>query len=90
MKLNPDITLREIGSRYMIVNTASDEVNFADIYCLNSTAAWLWKQIGRRDFSVDMLTDWLCEAYLVERETARKDVQTLVDGWREHGLILTD
>ena len=90
MKLNPDITLRAIGSRYMIVNNASEEVDFTDIYCLNDTAAWLWKKIGAKEFSEEILTDWLCEAYIVERKIAQSDVEQLVKGWRQHGLILNE
>ena len=79
--------MRAIGSRYMIIDNSADEVDFADIYCLNDTAAWLWKKIGDEEFTVDQLATWLYDAYVVEYKVAQADAAKLVKGWAEHGLI---
>ena len=43
MKLQPNLQLRKIGNKYMIVSTASGNVNMTDVFTLNETAARLWQ-----------------------------------------------
>ena len=50
--------------------------------------AWLWKQadtIG--DFTIDALTEKLCEEYEVPKETALQDVTTIVEQWQKEGVV---
>ena len=38
MKLQPNLQLRKIGNKYMIVSTASGNVNMTDVFTLNAVS----------------------------------------------------
>jgi hypothetical protein len=63
-------------------------VNFGKMLTLNETASWLWqkaKEMG--DFTVEMLSDALCEEFDVSAEEARKDVTDIIASWQELELV---
>ena len=53
MRLNSNLILRQVGGEYMIVNPFSETMDMAQVYSLNETAAWLWKQLENKEFTVD-------------------------------------
>lgn len=74
----------------MIADSCTGEVNMTNVFTLNGTAAWLWQKIGTEDFIPEDLCSWLCEEYDVDPDTARKDVASLLDSWKEYGLIIEE
>jgi hypothetical protein len=66
----------------VIVGEGLEAINFGKLLALNETAAWLWQQAATMgDFTVDSLVQKLCEEYEVTEETARHDVQNIVNEW---------
>ena len=49
----------------MIVNPFSETMDMAQVYSLNETAAWLWKQLENKEFTVDEAGALLCNEYEV-------------------------
>lgn len=89
MKLNHAFKLNEVAGEFMVINTQARTASLSKIYSLNRSAAWLWKRIGEVDFTEEMLVDWLCEEYVLEKEVARKDVHNLLMLWIKCGMVLT-
>lgn len=89
MKLNHAFKLNEVAGEFMVINTQARTASLSKIYNLNRSAAWLWKRIGEVDFTEEMLVDWLCEEYVLEKEVARKDVHNLLMLWIKCGMVLT-
>lgn len=87
MKKTKDFSLRQIGKQYMIVDTTEDNVDLSRVYTLNATAAYLWEEIGAKDFSETFLAERLCERYDIDKATAHKDVKLLLTEWEKMGLI---
>lgn len=87
MRLKPNLRLRQIGRRFMVVNTATGSVDMSHVFMLNEVAAGVWKQMENGEVDVEKLVGWLCEEYEVDRETARKDVERLVLEWQKYGLL---
>ena len=87
MKIRTDLTLRQIGRSYMVVELSDQGTNLTNVYTMNETAAWLWKEFVRVDFTEEMLVKRLCEEYEVTEEKAAEDVARLVGDWKEMGLI---
>lgn len=84
----PDLKLRKIGNRYMIVDVSENCANLTDVYSLNETAAWLWNAICQGSGNtVDELAGALCEVYNVEKERALRDVEAQVEDWEKMGII---
>ena len=75
MRLNSNLILRQVGGEYMIVNPFSETMDMAQVYSLNETAAWLWKQLENNEYEVN-------------KDTARNDANELCRQWLETGLAI--
>ena len=69
MRLNSNLILRQVGGEYMIVNPFSETMDMAQVYSLNETAAWLWKQLENKEFTVDEAGALLCKDCGTGRKT---------------------
>ncbi|MBR5101354.1 MAG: PqqD family protein [Bacteroidales bacterium] len=88
MKIKEGFVLREVCGEKVIVGEGLGAIDFGKLISLNTTAAWLWEQAeAQGEFSVDSLTEALCEVYEVTTERARTDVQALLDQWLELGIV---
>ena len=88
MRIKKGFILREVCGEHVITGEGLAAVNFGRLLALNETAAWLWKQADAMgDFTVDALTEKLCEEYEVTKETALHDVTTIVEQWQKEGVI---
>ena len=54
MRLKPNLKLRQVGSRHMLVDVCSDNINLTNVYTLNETAAFLWDSLADTDFNVSL------------------------------------
>lgn len=82
MKIKKGFVLRQVCGENVIVGEGLEAINFGKLLALNETAAWLWQQAATMgEFTVDSLVIRLCEEYEVTEETARQDVQNIVNEW---------
>ena len=88
MRLNPNLILRQVGGEYMIVNPFSEAMDMAQVYSMNETAAWLWKQLENKEFTADEAGALLCNEYEVNKDTARNDANELCRQWLETVLAI--
>jgi hypothetical protein len=88
MRQKEGFVLRTVCGEKVIVGEGLGAIDFGKLVSLNATAAWLWEKAGEQgDFTVESLADALCEAYEVDAETAKADVQKLLDQWKDLGII---
>ncbi len=87
MKIKEGFVLRTIGDNYMVVGEGLARIDFNKIVSLNSTAAYLWKNVLGKDFDAQTLTGLLLKEYDVDEATALKDAEALVQKWVDSGLI---
>ena len=84
----PNLRLRKIGNRYMIVEACDNNVDFTNVYSMNETAAWLWEAVSRGgNCSPAELARNMCQMYRVEYGCALRDVERQLEEWREMGLV---
>lgn len=88
MKLKKGLVLRHIGNEYIIIEPDKGVVDMAKVYTLNEVAAWLWKQLEEKDFTVEQMEDLLMQRYEVEYEQVQKDIGALVIQLKKQGLIV--
>lgn len=81
------LQLRKIGRQYMIVEASAENVNMSYVYSLNHTAAQLWEQLSKGDFTAEELSGWLAGLYGIDPEEALRDVERQLTAWKEFGLI---
>lgn len=87
MKQKDDLVLRKVGKQYLIVDVRDGRTDMSDVYCMNESAAMIWKKIGERECSVQEIAGWLCGEFDVDMDVAVRDVERQIDEWRKFGLI---
>ena len=87
MKAKKGFSLRNICGENVVIAGGIENIDFSKIISMNESAAYLWQQIGDKDFTVDDLADYLCQEYEVDQATALSDAKTVVEQWRDAGII---
>ena len=88
MRIKKDFVLREVCGENVIMCEGLKAIDFRKILALNKSAAWLWKEAkAQGDFTVESLTERLCEEYDVTAEEARSCVADILEKWDKEGVI---
>ena len=90
MKINADLKLRKLGSKYIIVQASSDCVDMSNVYTMNSTAAYLWNRCAEHpenEVSASDFAGWLFEEYEIDPSVAASDAARIFATWVEMGLL---
>ena len=88
MRIKSGFVLREVCGEQVIMGEGIGALDFGRLLCLNETAAFLWSRaVEMGDFTVDSLTDALCAEYDVDRERAFKDVESIVESWKNVKVV---
>lgn len=87
MRLNPIYTLQSIADEHFIFMRHDKQVDFTRIVSLNDSAAWLWTQLEKQDFTYDDAVRLVTGHYEVESVTASSDVKTWLESLKQNDLI---
>ena len=88
MRIKNGFVLREVCGENVIMGEGLGAINFGKLLALNETAAWLWKNAKEMgDFTVEALTEKLCEEYEVEADQAQRDVADIIAEWQSVDII---
>ncbi|MBQ6750573.1 MAG: PqqD family protein [Bacteroidaceae bacterium] len=87
MKIKKGFELRKVCDENIIISHGVENINFTKVITLNDSAATLWNKVMDKDFTEEELVNILLDEYEVDKETAAKDVKTLVASWKEAELI---
>ncbi len=87
MRIKDGFTLREIVGQHVVIGEGLSQVNFNKMIHMNDSAAYLWKSVEGKEFSVKDLTDLLLERYDVTEEKASADAAALAAKWIEAGIV---
>ncbi len=75
MRIKKDFVLREVCGENVIMGEGLKAIDFRKILSLNKSAAWLWKEAkAQGDFTIESLTERLCDEYDVTNEEDRRTV----------------
>ena len=81
MKINENFKLRIIKDQYFIVDSNQSKENIVDVYKMNEAAAWLWSIFPGKEFTSEMLAEYLCDRYGIDNEKALEDVENMLEDW---------
>ena len=87
MRIIEGFRLRDVMGQATVIGEGVGQVNFNKLITLNSTAAFLWRQVEGRDFDALVLADLLVEEYGIDRTLAEKDAVAISEQWKEIGLV---
>lgn len=86
MKTKPGFRLRTVVDENVIVAEGMENIDFSKIISMNESAAYLWKKVEGRPFTIDELAQLLCEEYEVDEATAKTDAKTVAQQWIDAGI----
>ena len=80
MHVKPNLTIRKLGSRFMIIDGGQKQSD--------ATAADIWNYCNsQEDFTAEDIARYLCINYIVDAGTALSDAEALIQQWMEQGLL---
>ena len=86
MKIKTGFELMKVCGEFVVVAHGMENIDFSKVISLNESAAYLWNKVKDKDFDVAELARLLTEEYEVDEATALRDVEKMMDEWREAGL----
>jgi hypothetical protein len=90
MKLRNDLTLRQLGDEYIIVDPSQDMVDMSKVFTLNESAAYIWNELQGINFTLEDVVNLLLDTYEVSADRAKADAQNLLHNFETQGLVLAD
>lgn len=87
MKIKKGYRLRPLGKEYILVAEGLDVMDANTMVSMNATAAFLWEAVEGKVFDTETLVQLLLDEYDVDRETAEKDVKTLLQTWNKANAL---
>ena len=87
MKIRKGFVLREMCGETLVTAEGMDNFDFNKVISLNSSAAWLWKEVEGREFDEGTLAGLLLDRYDVDAGTAARDAAALLQTWNDAGLL---
>ena len=74
MKIKNGFVLTEAAGNSLVVAVGDMADKFSGYIKLNSTGAFIWKLIEKKDYSVDELSAILAKEYEISAEIAKRDI----------------
>lgn len=87
MKIIEGFCLRDVMGRPTVMGESAALIDFNKLVTLNESAAYLWRSVEGRDFSLDDLSALLVSRYQIAEDVARSDAEEILNGWVNVGFI---
>jgi len=86
MKIRNGFVLREMCGENIVTAEGMENINFNKLISLNSTAAFLWKTLEGKEFTVEEMAQLLVDEYEIDMELALTDSRNLCKAWTDAGI----
>lgn len=87
MKIKKGFVLREICGQKVVSGEGLQQVDFSQLVKFNDTAAWLWNEAVKGDFTPESLATAIMSEYKeVEEQIALKDAEKFCNELLDKGL----
>ncbi len=87
MKKKKGFVLHRVCDENIIVAEGKENIDFNNLITMNPTAAFLWEKVGDGEFSAEDMAEALTSEYDVDKESATRDCEELVQQWLRAGII---
>ena len=81
MKIKNGFVLREMCGENIVAAEGIEHINFNKLISLNATAAFLWKALEGKEFTIEEMAQLLVEEYGIDMELAMTDSANLCKAW---------
>ena len=86
MKIKEGFILREMCGENIVAAEGLEHINFNKLISLNESAAYLWKELYGKEFSIEEMAELLIARYGIDKELALKDSANLCEAWKNAGI----
>ena len=86
MKIKTGFLLREMCGENIVAAEGLENINFNKLISLNESAAYLWKELEGKEFTIEEMAELLIARYGIDKELATKDSSNLCDAWINAGI----
>ena len=86
MKIKEGFILRQMCGENIVAAEGLQHINFNKLISLNSTAAFLWKALENKEFTVEDMAQLLVDEYEIDMELASTDSANLIKAWLDAGI----
>ena len=86
MKIKNGFVLREMCGENIVAAEGLENINFNKLISLNESAAYLWKELEGKEFTIEEMAELLIALYGIDKELATKDSSNLCDAWINAGI----
>ena len=86
MKIKEGFILREMCGENIVAAEGLEHINFNKLISLNESAAYLWKELCGKEFSIEEMAELLIARYGIDKELALKDSANLCEAWKNAGI----
>lgn len=87
MRIKKGFVLREVAGNKVISGEGIEQIDFNKLLTLNNSAAYLWENICNIDFDAEIMGELLTKKYDIDMETAIRDATSLIESWKNNGII---
>ncbi len=87
MKIKDNFLLKNVAGKTIVVPVGSAAINFNAVVTLNDTGAFLFQKLQANDCTEQDLADALCAEYVVDRETALRDISAFITKINDAGMM---
>ena len=88
MKKKTGFQVRDIAGEKVLVAYGLENIDFSKMVSLNETACFIWELIEPgEEIDIDKLTTAVMNEYEIDSASARKDIEELLEAWKEEGLM---
>lgn len=86
MKIKEGFVLREMCGENIVAAEGLENINFNKLISLNESAAYLWKELSGKEFTIEEMAELLIARYGIDKELATKDSVHLCEAWINAGI----
>ena len=86
MKIKEGFVLREMCGENIVAAEGLENINFNKLISLNESAAYLWKELCGKEFTIEEMAELLIRRYEIDEELALKDSANLCEAWIKAGI----
>ena len=83
MKIKNGFVLREMCGENIVAAEGIEHINFNKLISLNATAAFLWKALEGKEFTIEEMAQLLVDEYGIDMELEMTDSANLCTAWIE-------
>lgn len=88
MYLNPIYSIQSIAGEHFIFMKNENQVDMTRVISLSNTAAWLWTQLEKKNFTLNDAVELLTGNYEVGEEIAFFDTKRWLEQLKKNDLLL--